>query len=86
MKLASSRLTRQGQVSVPAEVRRQLGLAPGSVLEWETEGGQIVIRRAGQYSSEDLHEVLFPVEPRPRTLEELEEGIRRHMRKRRARR
>ncbi|HEY5957433.1 MAG TPA: AbrB/MazE/SpoVT family DNA-binding domain-containing protein [Polyangiaceae bacterium] len=35
MALASSKLTAQGRVSVPAEIRRKLGLAPGSVLEWE---------------------------------------------------
>jgi len=45
---------------VPAEVRRRLGVGPGSVLEWEQEGEKIVIRRAGRYTSEDLHRALFP--------------------------
>jgi len=35
MVLAESKLTAQGQISVPAEVRRKLGLGPGSVLEWD---------------------------------------------------
>ncbi|PYP88846.1 MAG: hypothetical protein DMF61_05625 [Blastocatellia bacterium AA13] len=35
MVLAQSKLTAQGQISVPAEVRRKLGLGPGSVLEWD---------------------------------------------------
>lgn len=87
MSLARSRLTSQGQVSVPAEVRRRLGLASGSVLEWDEDGGQIVVRRAGQYSSEDIHKTLFPEgPPRPRTLEELKDGIRRYIRKKHARR
>jgi antitoxin PrlF len=72
--IAYSKLTAQGQISVPAEVRRRLGIGPGSVLEWEEEGGSIVVRRAGRYSSEDIHRELFPEGPRPRTLEELRQG------------
>lgn len=86
MKLARSRLTAQGQISVPAEVRRRLGVGPGSVLTWEAEDGAIVVRRAGKFRSEDVHAALFPRAPRPRTLEELKEGIGAHMRERRARR
>ena len=86
MALASSKLTAQGQISVPAEVRRKLGLAPGSVLEWEEEGDHVVVRRAGKYSSEDLHSALFPNKPpAPRALSELKEGLRSAIRKRHAR-
>lgn len=86
MAIAYSKLTAQGQISVPAEVRRRLGIGPGSILEWEQEGGRIVIRRAGRYSSEDIHRALFPVAPRPRTLEELEQGVPRHVKGRHPRR
>jgi AbrB family looped-hinge helix DNA binding protein len=86
MKLAQSRVTAQGQISVPAEVRRRLELVPGSFLEWDAEDDQIVVRRAGRNSFEDLHRALFPKEPRPRSLEEIEEGIRQHVRARHARR
>lgn len=72
---------------MPAEVRRRLGLASGSVLEWDEDGGQIVVRRAGQFSSEDIHRTLFPDgPPKPRTLEELKDGIRRYVRNKHARR
>lgn len=71
---------------MPAEVRRRLGLGPGSVLEWDQEGEKIVVRRVARYTSEDLHRVLFPEPPKPRTLEEMKEGIRRHMKARHARR
>ncbi len=47
MAIAHSKLTAQGQISVPMDVRRKLGISPGSVLEWEEEGGKIVVRRAG---------------------------------------
>ena len=42
------------QISVPVDVRRKLGIGPGSVLEWEEEGNKIVVRRAGRFSSEDI--------------------------------
>lgn len=86
MALAQSKLTAQGQISVPAEVRRKLGLGPGSVLEWDQDGERIVVRRAGRYSSEEIHRQLFAETPKPRDISELKEGIRRHMRKTHARR
>jgi antitoxin PrlF len=85
MKLAQSRVTTQGQISVPAEVRRRLSLVPGSVLEWDVEDDHVTVRRVGRHSSEDLHRALFPQEPRPRSLEDLKEGIRQHVRARHAR-
>ena len=84
--ITHSKITAQGQISVPAEVRRKLGLAPGSVLEWDEEGDKGVVRRAGRYSSEEIHRVLFSTAPRPRTLEELKDGIRQHQLRRHARR
>jgi len=87
MPLAQSKVTAQGQTSVPLEVRRKLGIGPGSVLEWEEDGEKVVVRRAGRYSSEDVHRVLFPGgAPTRRTPEELKEGIRRYIRKKHARR
>lgn len=86
MAIAYSKLTAQGQISVPTEVRRRLGVGPGSVLEWEEEGERIVVRRAGRYSSEDIHQALFENAPEPRTLEELKDGVRRYVKTRHARR
>ncbi|MGP8244262.1 MAG: AbrB/MazE/SpoVT family DNA-binding domain-containing protein [Bryobacteraceae bacterium] len=86
MAIARSKLTAQGQISVPADVRRKLGIGPGSVLEWEDDGGKIVVRRAGRFSSEDIHRMSFGVRPPAvRTLEEMREGIRRYARGRHAR-
>jgi antitoxin PrlF len=84
MRLAYSKLTGQCQVSVPAEVRRKLGIGPGALLEWDTQDEQIVVRRAGRYSSEDIHRALFAKPPRQRTLRELREGVRKYMRYRHA--
>ena len=82
MKVATSRLTGQGQISVPAEIRRRLGLGPGSVLEWDAEGDRVFVRRAGRYTSLDIHRALFPDgPPRRRSVEEMDEGIRRALRR-----
>lgn len=85
MALAHSKLTSQGQISVPQEVRRRLGVGPGSVLEWQAEGDRIVVRKAGRFSSEDVHRAVFPEgAPRARTLGELKAGVRRHVKARHA--
>ena len=84
MALAQSKLTAQGQVSVPAEVRRRLGVGPGSVLEWDDDGDRVVVRRVGRYSSEDVHRSLFPTPPHPKTLADLKDGVRQHTTRRRA--
>ena len=86
MTIAHSKLTAQGQISVPVEVRRRLGIGPGSVLEWDEDDGQITVRRVGRYTSEEVHRALFAKPPKPRTLEEMKEGIRRYMKERHARR
>lgn len=87
MKIAESRITAQGQVSVPAEVRKALGVSPGNVLEWDAEGDVVTVRRATRCSSDDIHRALFPAgRPALRTLPELKTGIATHLRKKHARR
>jgi antitoxin PrlF len=83
MAIAKSRLTVQGQISVPAEVRKKLGLAPGSVIEWGEEEGKIVVRRAGGATWDDVHHAVFPEGPpsSAKTAQQMDEGIREHMRK-----
>lgn len=90
MKLAESKLTAQAQISVPSEVRKKLGLAPGSVLEWIEEGDTIVVRRAGKYTIEDLHKAAFPNGPPKYVENPRNEGVAKHVqekfgRRRRAR-
>ena len=82
MALAHSKITAQGQVSVPAKVRQRLGIGPGSVLEWDEDGDQVVVRKAGRHSSQEIHRALFTTTPERRSLQELKEGIRQHVKKR----
>jgi AbrB family looped-hinge helix DNA binding protein len=85
MALAQSKVTAQGQISVPAGVRRKLGIGPGSILEWDEDGDKIVVRRSARFTSEDIHRALFPEQaPEPRTVDDMREGIRRRVRERHA--
>jgi antitoxin PrlF len=71
---------------VPTDVRRKLGVGPGSVLEWEEEDGKIVVRRAGRFTFDDIHRALFGnQQPEPKTLDELKEGIQQYIRSKHAR-
>jgi AbrB family looped-hinge helix DNA binding protein len=73
----------QGRISVPAAVRRKLGIGPGSVLEWHEEGERVVVRRAGRYTSEDIHRAVFPKRPPvARAVEAMKAGTRRYMKRR----
>lgn len=87
MAIAQSKITSQGQISVPASVRRKLGVGPGSVLQWEEDAGKIVVRRAGKYTFADIHRALFGnKKPKPRTLEELKEAVPKYIREKYGRR
>ena len=87
MALAHSKLTAQGQISVPAGIRRKLGIGPGSILEWDEEDHKIVVRRSARFSSVDIHRALFPGKgPKSRMVADMKEGIRRRTRERYARR
>lgn len=82
MTTAQSKITAQGRVSVPADVRKALGVGPGSILEWKHEEGKVVVSKGG-YSFEDIHRALFgDKKVRRRSLAELKEGIREYIRKR----
>jgi antitoxin PrlF len=86
MSIAESRLTAQGQISVPAEVRRRMGLGPGSVLVWEERDGEFVVRRAAKCTSADMHAALFgDRQPRSTRRPTVKDGVRQYIRRRHAR-
>ena len=92
MKNMESEVTPQGQVAVPADILAKLGLTSGAKIEWCERGEEVVVRRATKYSSRDIHDALFasatspPTPPQPRTLEEMDAGIRALMQRKHARR
>jgi antitoxin PrlF len=84
MTIAKSKVTAQGQISVPAEVRKKLGIGPGSMLEWYDEQGNVVVRRAASFSSAEIHQALFPKGPKTRSAPDVKAGIRKYIRQRHA--
>jgi AbrB family looped-hinge helix DNA binding protein len=41
---ATSRVTRQNQISIPAEVRRRFDIQPGTEIVWEEKDGELRVR------------------------------------------
>ena len=86
MARTESKITSQGQISIPAHIRQKLGLVPGSKVEWCDEGGDVIVRRASKYSSQDIHDALFTASSHPHSVDEMDEGISVHLRQKHARR
>ena len=86
MESIESKITSQGQVSIPARIRRKLGLTPGSKVEWCERGEEVIMRRASKYSSQDIHEAVFGTPPDRRSIDDMDEGIRSRMQRTHARR
>jgi bifunctional DNA-binding transcriptional regulator/antitoxin component of YhaV-PrlF toxin-antitoxin module len=85
MSLARSRITAQGQVSVPAAVMRKFGFGPGDFIDWEAREGQLVVRRVGRFSLGDVATALGLEEGvLHKTGPELLEGVKERMRRRHA--
>lgn len=84
MRGIQSKVTAQGQISVPAEVRRQLGVGPGSVLVWEWRDGEFVVRRAGKTTSAEIHAALFGTRAAGKKPGDVKAGIRKYVRRRHA--
>lgn len=84
MKTVKSKITAQGQISIPADIRRKLGVGPGSTIEWAEEDGKVFVKRAGGYTFEDIHKVLFPDGP-PKEPVDVKAAIAQYVRERYAR-
>ena len=73
---------------MPAAVRSFLHLTPGSMLGWSQDGDRIVVARAHRHTTAEVHEALFagaPLADAPaKTLAELKQGVRQHLRRRHA--
>ena len=82
--LAQSKVTAQGQISVPAEIRKKLGIDPGSVLEWDEQSGEVIVRKAGRHTSLAVHAVLFGG-AKPKLPVDVKEAIKKRIRRRYAR-
>ncbi len=46
-----NRLSDRGQLTIPKALRDRLGMKPGTELEFEADGGRIIISKASQKAS-----------------------------------
>jgi len=83
MKIVAT-LTSKGQITVPKTVRRTLGLTRGDGVEFTVQKGQVRLRaiKPARSSSGILHRFL-PAGWTAPTVEEMDEGIARHLAERR---
>lgn len=86
MESVESKITSKGQISIPAAIRRRLDLVPGARIEWLEKDGEIVVRRASRFSSQDIHDSVFEKSPPATSVADMDAGIRAHLKIKHARR
>jgi AbrB family looped-hinge helix DNA binding protein len=72
--MAESKVTAQNQTSVPEEIRRKLGIGPGTLLRWTIEGQHVVVR-AKQDNLEKIRAILSKRKVKHATNAEIKAGI-----------
>ncbi len=84
--IARSKVSAEGQITIPADVIKKLGIVPGSSLDWDVKDGEIVLRLTKRYTSKEIHEAVFGSRKFKRqTVGQMDEGIREYIRKKHAR-
>ena len=73
MRSATSRVTSQNQISIPAEIRRRFGIAPGTELVWEERDGELVVH-AKRLTLDDARAFFARHRKRKLTLEEIRDA------------
>lgn len=71
---AESRVTAQNQTSVPAEVRRKLGIGPGTRLQWAVDGDRVVVS-AKRSTLDEIHLLTRKRSIKRATTAQIREGI-----------
>jgi AbrB family looped-hinge helix DNA binding protein len=68
-----SRISSKGQITVPREIREQLGLNPGTVVEFELREGRAVLRKGsrGQHPVDAVYGSIELDRPVDRLLDEM---------------
>ena len=90
--IARSKLTAKEQLTVPAAIRKMLGVEAGDELVWKrNDDGDVVVQPARKNTLEDIRAALRAAgvpkwEGPPVSVEEMKEGIARHLRKKHGRR
>lgn len=74
MELGHTRITAQGQTSVPSLVRKRFGLGPGSELSWQEVDGVLVLKSV-KFTLEDFAALLPAPPEKPVTIEAMDQAI-----------
>jgi antitoxin PrlF len=48
MRRVTAKLSARARASIPKEVRERLGVGPGDTIEFEEQGGEVVVRAAAR--------------------------------------
>jgi AbrB family looped-hinge helix DNA binding protein len=72
--VAASRVTAQNQTSVPADVRKRLGIGPGSELRWEIRGDEAIVT-AKRSTLDAIHRITARRKVKRASLAAIRKGI-----------
>ena len=84
--IARSKLTTKEQLTVPAAIRRMLGIQAGDELVWKrNDDGEVIVTSARKYSLDDIRAIIAasgaPKPKRPLSKRQMNEAIAEHLRK-----
>ena len=72
-------LTSKGQVTVPKEIRDQLGLDAGALLDFQLSADRSITVKPVQPDARRIRGLLKSPHPAPLTVEQMEAGIAEHL-------
>jgi antitoxin PrlF len=84
--MSTATMTSKGQITIPKDVRVRLGLEAGDRLVFVVRSDQEVSLKPAKTDVRELHGMLYRKGRRPRTIEEMDEGIVRSISEKNARR
>ncbi len=58
--METSRVTSQGQVTIPASIRKSYGLGGGATIEWIEQDGVLIVKRRDTVTFEEMRKNIFP--------------------------
>jgi antitoxin PrlF len=73
--MATATITSKGQITIPVEIRRQLGLKPGDRIDFVPGPNGDVTIKTKKLPFERLRGILKSNRPKPATIREMDEDI-----------
>ena len=76
----------KGQITIPKDVRERLGLGAGDRVVFVVQSDSGVVLKPAKTGFRELHGMLYRRRQRPRTVEEMDEGLVRSLKEKLGRR